>query len=176
MRPYIEMIKPLKDMHSAYQEALRQGANIGNKKLISAWKNADGIITSGQYFEKKKLPNGNIKTRIVTIYDNNAKSIGLETIVSDRNRNLIYKSIGIVKDTTHKLRRKIGLLMNKTREGCATQQEEYTLANLMKRSKLNTKMYVCQDKLAGPRKILYEKLPDDAKTLSARGYKIYGSY
>ena len=175
MRPYIEMIKPLKDMHSAYQEALRQGANIGNKKLISAWKNADGIITSGQYFEKKKLPNGNIKTRIVTIYDNNAKAIGLETRVNDKHGTPIYRSIGMVKDTTHKLRRKIGLLMNKTREGSATQQEEYTLANLMKRSKLNTKIYLCQDKLRAPRRILYDKLPNDVKTLSTYNYKLYCS-
>ena len=167
-------IRFLKNLHTDYSYMLKQKASIGNKKLISAWGNTDNVITSGQYFERKFLPNGNIKTRIVTIYDNKSKAIGLETKVMTHKGDIIYKSAGIVKDNSKKLMKKIKLLKKKIANGLGTQRDKKSLEQMKHATELNTKIYENGDNVVFARNIMYKSSSlDNPKTLIGKSFGLF---
>ena len=172
MQVYSILNKSLKEMHDTYQLALKQGSNLGNRKIISAWKNQHGEVTSGQFFNRKVLPNGNTKTRILTIYDNQGNGMGLETMVQDIRGNLIYRSAGIVKDNTSKLQNKLRILRKKIRTGFATKKDIAYYKKNGKNLYLNTKMYECNENLVDARFALYNSYPG-SKRLFGSNYVLY---
>ena len=172
MQVYSILNKSLKEMHDTYQLALKQGSNLGNRKIISAWKNQHGEVTSGQFFNRKVLPNGNIKTRILTIYDNQGNGMGLETMVRDKDNKIIYKSTGIVKDNTPKLQNQLRILRKKIRTGYATKEDIAYYKKNGRNLYRNTKMYECNENLVDARFALYNSCPG-SKRLFENGYRLY---
>ena len=165
------MIKYLKDLHGSYSQALRRGADIGKKELINAWRNSDNVITSGQYFERKVLPNGNIKTRIATIYDNSSKAIGLETKVMTPEGELVYNSAGVVKDNSVRLMGKIRRLQQKVAKGLDTSIDNLRLRKLKQQAEQNTKLYKFGEKTKIARELMYYSTAlKDPKTLVGQTY------
>lgn len=166
------MLKSLINLHQSYTQAIKNGQNVGQKQLVTVWRNPSKEITSGQYFEKKKLPNGNIKTRILTIVEGNATPIGLETRVTTPKGGLVYKSIGVIKKNTSHLAKRVRELKTKLMDGTISKSEKLKLESLELAKSQNTKMYEKNSNLGHVKDSLYEG-KENVKTLLGSTYGVY---
>lgn len=168
----IVMLKSLISLHQSYAQAIKNGQNVGQKQLVTVWRNVSKEVTSGQYFEKKILPNGNIKTRILTIGEGNATPIGLETKVTTPKGGFVYKSIGVIKKNTSHLAKSVRELKAKLMDGTITKFEKLKLESLERAKNQNTKMYETNSNLGRVKDSLYVG-KDDVKTLLGSTYGVY---
>lgn len=159
----------LRNIYDGYRTAIQKKANVGNKRLASVWNMASDVPNAAQYFERKILPNGNIKTRMLTIYAENGSPMGLETKVVNPKGDLVYKSIGLVQETTRKMLKNISQLEYKKTQNLITPKEERRLAVLQNTVNKNTKMYVVNDKISSAKARLYDHYTG-AKTLVGDTY------
>lgn len=166
------MLKELQLMHKSYLQAIKENRNVGTKKLVATWWSPNREITSGQFFEKKILPNGNIKTRILTIGSERNSTIGLETKVVNPTGGLVYKSIGIIKKSKNHIQRKIKELNLKMQNKTITGFERKLLETLELSKKQNTKSYKTGPQLGIVRDLLYRD-KQGAKTLIGETYGTY---
>lgn len=163
------MLKSLINLHQSYVQAIKKGQNVGQKQLVTVWRNSTIEATSGQYFEKKILPNGNIKTRILTICEGNATPIGLETKVTTPKGGLVYKSIGVIKKNTSHLAKRVRELKAKLMDGTISKSEKLKLESLELAKNQNTKMYEKNSNLGHVKDSLYAD-KEDVKTLLGSTY------
>lgn len=166
------MLKVLQNMHQSYTQLIREGQNVGQKQLVTTWRNSAKEATSGQYFERKVLPNGNIKTRMLTVCAGNAMPIGLETKVVTPNNNLVYKTIGILKNNTSHLAKNVRDLKTKLANGTINKWEMQKLEQCELAKKQNTKMYASNSNMSFIKDCLYSD-KKGAKTLMGSTYGIY---
>lgn len=165
-------LRILNNVHALYLDAARRGKDVGNKKLVTVIKNSSKEVTGGQFFEKKILPNGNIKTRILTITNGCKPEIGLETKITTSSNKLVSKTIGVIKQATSHFNKKIRLLRAKLANQTISNHESLRLKDLELAKSQNTKLYGKNYHTGFVKEALYGKM-EEAKTLVGDNYSRY---
>lgn len=158
------MKRLLSNVYNRYQTAITNREAINGKQLITRWKAPMTEKCGGQFFERKILPNGNIKTRIITIYSNNKQEIGLETKVVTPSKKLVYKTIGLIKKSTSRFKKSIKALQSQNENHQLTKQEQKKLKSMELCAKQCTKAYGKNFDTSKPKEAMYKHIKE-AKTL-----------
>lgn len=169
-------LKFIKNIHSTYSGLIKYRQSLGNKKLVTIWKDSSNGKDCGQFFESKVLKNGNTKTRMLTIYPGKSTAIGLETKVTRPDGSVAYQTAGLLKKVvSHShFRQKITSLEQKAENGTISKIEKEILKQMKTLRNKLTKIYESGAGVSKARRLLYKDQPK-AKTLKDKTYWTYNN-